>query len=117
MAYGIYGVQRIGGIVFSKRDVGTQIKFYVDGDQVSPHEFKEKKRQMREKISVREYRLSPYTYDQDAEVYGTIAEIRQMIRNTWSSEGDTWDVYVDKADDPTFRFVVGPRGGVRRENY
>lgn len=113
----IFGVERIGGIVFSKKDTGSRTLCYVGGTQVSYSEFLEKKKQMHKKISVREYRLSPYTYDQDAEVYGTVAEIRQMIRNTWSSEGDTWDVYVDKADDPTFRFVVGPRGGVRRENY
>jgi len=44
----VYGTQRIGNVVFSKRDMGRTTWFYVNGTRVTPVEFREALNKKRE---------------------------------------------------------------------
>jgi len=67
------------------------------------------------------YRIQPYSFAPDGDTFATVAEIVEQARWNWNhslaSEGDTVDVYRNNDDEPVFRFVYGPRGGLTRENY
>jgi hypothetical protein len=67
------------------------------------------------------YRMYPFTLNPDGETLRTISDVenhlREELRIGVSGPGSVVDVYVNNNDEPSFRYIVGPRGGLRRENY
>lgn len=70
---------------------------------------------------VSHYRVESFAYNPGGDTFRTIADVESYARDQWVSsqvtEGSTIDVYRNNDAEPTFRYVYGPRGGLRRENY
>lgn len=72
-------------------------------------------------VSTLWWRARPHTLDQSGNTYRYIQDVEDAWRhgyiNYYPDEGDVLDLYRNNDDEPTKRLVMGPRGGVTRENF
>jgi hypothetical protein len=72
-------------------------------------------------VGVLFYRTESYAYNPDGDTYRTKSSVRESIMSAynggWISEGHTTFVYRNNDDEPVGCYTVGPRGGLKWENY